>query len=815
MTSRLRLLSLPLLTAAVMVMPAALSGQVREGDAAERAAYWRARDAYPFVEEPAMARIRAFESLRLDAPNAPSVPQPGGRNRFTPLGPFAVVAPNSFFFSAPQPDAGRVSSIALHPTLPGTFWVGTPNGGVWTTANGGFTWQALTDNECAKSVGGLVVDQVNPDIIYAGMGHRTESTAQACGLLRSTNGGATWTRLAATEFNLQRTWAMHLDPRSAGSTQSATLLVANNNGLWRSTNGGEVFTRLRTGTHSSVVGHPANGAIMYAAQRGAMSANAVLIRSADGGATWAPLVDLFPDAGAGRVEMATSAADPDALWIVAERLSDARLLGLYRWHPQSGIQKLNANNLYTGATRLDFGSQSWWNLVVAVDPTNAQRIYLGGLRAYRSDDGGNSFTEMASNIHVDWHAIAVHPTDPRRVFAGNDGGLVVSTDGGTTFTTRNGGMATMLFYPGIAVHPTIPGYVLGGTQDNGSMRSGFFSVFEGVTSGDGGFAAINPQNPSIMWTTCQRSHQQDCIYRISGGSVVSRRAGIDVSDRSAFLPPLVMSPSDPTRLYFGTQRLWRTINEGLAWTAQSVDLSKGSGHISTVVEAPNAPAAVWVGTSDGKVWVSRDATESWTDVSAGLPDRFIAKLAVDVTNPDRVYAAIGGFGTGKVFRTTNGGTTWENVGGGLPDVPGTAVLLIPGSQRVFFASDLGVWESTTGAAPWTRSEGLPPVRTNDLVFQAPFNLVIAATFGRGLYSMDIGPQSTALRGDVNRDGTVNAADALLIQRVITGQALTAPQTAFPHGDANCDGVVNSADVLLVLRFAVGASVGTACVGTVR
>lgn len=815
MTSRSRLVRLPLLTVALAVAPSALAAQLREGDAGERAAYWRALDAYPYADEPPMARIRAFESLRLDAPRAPSVPQPGGRGRFTQLGPFAVVQTDGFYLSAPQPDAGRVTSIALHPTLPGTYYAGTAGGGLWKTTNGGFTWQALTDNECGKDIGAVVVDPVNPEIVYAGMGNRVESPGQACGLLRSTNGGESWTRLAATQFNQRRTWAMHLDPRTAGSVSSAVLLVGNDIGLWRSTNGGTAFTQVRTGLHSAVAGHPANGAIMYAARYGFASTPAEVVRSTDGGATWSVIADALPVAEAGRVELATSAADPDALWIAAERRSDARLLGLYRWHPATGLTTLNASGLFPGGPRLDFGAQTWWNLALAVDPVDAQRIYLGGVRAYRSNDGGNSFTEMARSIHVDWHTIVVHPTDPRRIFAGNDGGLVVSTDRGDNFTTRNGGMATMMFYPGIAVHPTIPGYVLGGTQDNGSMRSGFFTVFEGVSGGDGGFAAINPQNPSIMWTTCQQAGALGCLYRVSGSTVVNRSTGISVGDRHGFIAPLVMSPADPTRLYYGTQRLWRTTNEGLAWNARSGDLTKGSGVITTIVEAPSASGVVWVGTSDGKVWVSADATDTWSDVSAGLPDRAVSKVAVDATNPDRAYVAIGGFGTSKLWRTTNRGATWEDVGAGLPDVPGRAALLIPGTQRVFYAGDLGVWESGTGAPPWTRTEGLPAVRTNDLAYQAPFNLVIAATFGRGLWSMDIGPQNTALRGDINRDGTVNAADALLIQRVIAGQALTPPLTAFPHGDANCDGVVNAVDALLVLRFAVGASVGGACVGSVQ
>jgi hypothetical protein len=147
-------------------------------------------------------------------------------------------------------------------------------------------------------------------------------------------------------------------------------------------------------------------------------------------------------------------------------------------------------------------------------------------------------------------------------------------------------------------------------------------------------------------------------------------------------------------------------------------------------------------------------------------------------------------------------------------VPASAVLAIPGTSRVFVGTDLGVYESLTGTAPWTRVAGLPMVRTTDLAFQPRFDLVVASTYGRGLWALNIGTQITALRGDVDRNGSVNAADALLIQQALAGEALPGTLTLLPHADANCDGVVSVVDAVLVLRFSVGAPAG-ACVGTVR
>jgi hypothetical protein len=294
-----------------------------------------------------------------------------------------------------------------------------------------------------------------------------------------------------------------------------------------------------------------------------------------------------------------------------------------------------------------------------------------------------------------------------------------------------------------------------------------------------------------------------------------RRSGISLTDRHPFIAPLVMSPTDPTRLYYATQRLWRTADEGLLWTARSADLSKGSGTISAIAEAPSDALTVYVGTNDGNLWVSTDGTASWRGPAPGLPNRAVTDVAVDAANANRAWVTLGGFGTSHVYLTEDAGLSWMDVGGGLPDVPAYAALAIPGTARVFVGTDIGVYESVTGTAPWLRIPGLPVVRTTDLVFQARFNLVVAGTYGRGLWGLDIGAQETGLRGDVDRNGVVNATDALLIQQAVAGQQLPGSLSPFPNGDADCDGVVSLRDAVVILRHLVQLPTAGACVGTVR
>ncbi|HKS07010.1 MAG TPA: dockerin type I domain-containing protein [Gemmatimonadaceae bacterium] len=791
-----------------------------EGGPELRAEYMRWIETYPsFDDDVTRARIRAWEQLgarRMGPRLASILPAPGGAGTFTPLGPFGLVQENGFFFSAPQAEGGRVAAIAIDPSRRNTIYVGTANGGVWKSTDAGFSWRALTDDQCGMTIGSIVVDPVNTDMVYASTGEPSETSSHGCGILRSIDGGNSWTRLGATTFDRVRIYAIHIDPRTAGSISASTIVAASSSGLWRSTNGGTTWTRAFTGVFSDVIGHPANGAIMYAVRFGQGSGSpGAFFRSVDGGALWTEITGTFPGIDASRIELAVSASRPDAVYAIAGRRSNSTLLGVYRWEESSGMVDLGTNGLIFPTNRIDFGAQTGYDLAIAVDPVDANRIYVAGVRAFRSIDGGASYVEMAPTVHVDWHVIRIDPADRTRVFVGNDGGIFASLDRTESFQSRNYGISTQMFYPGIAVHPSNAAFVLGGLQDNGTIRAGAFSIYEGVSGGDGGFAAINPNDPSVFWTTCQRAAAQGCLWRHTSTGRSVRRNGIDVNDRHPFIAPLVMSPNDPTRLYYATQRLWRTTDEGLLWTAQSVDLTKGTGTIAAIAEAPGNANYVYVGTNDGNLWVSDNATSTWRGPATGLPDRALTDVAIDAADPLRAWVAIGGFGSSHLFSTANAGVSWTDAGAGLPDVPASAVLAVPGTTRVYVGTDLGVYESLTGAPPWVRVPGLPMVRTTDLIYQPRFNLVIAGTYGRGLWGLNIGTQSTVLRGDVDQNGVVNPADALLIQQAVSGQALPPALALFPYADANCDGTVSVTDAVLVLRFSVGASVNGACVGTIR
>jgi hypothetical protein len=793
---------------------------VAEGDAEVRAAWLRQLwDAAPGSDEGRTGmsfNVWLAEQSRLASALAPT----GLPGRWTSIGPLGFYGDNGFFGSLPQLDAGRVPTVAFHPTNRGTIFVGTSAGGVWRTTNEGASWTPVTDALCSLVIGSVAIDPVNPQVVYAATGEPSEGT-EGCGILRSTDGGDSWATLGASFFGsgiggvAARFYSLVVDRASAGTPASTILVGATNGGIVRSADGGGSWTLSVVGNFSDVVQHPTNATVFFAVRRGLSTSAGTLFRSRDRGVSWSPVSSFDPGA-VGRIEMAVSAAAPGDVWMVASTLTSA-FGGLFRY---SDATETRTTLVAAGVTappavagRNNFGTQGNYDLMIAVDHTNPSRIFLGGVRAYRSIDGGASFTEIAANIHCDWHTIVVDPSDPRRVLAGSDGGLFLSRDGGDTFLAINAGLATTLHYPGLSLHPTDPSGVLTGMQDNGTIlaRNGI-AQYTGIFGGDGAYTAINPTTPELMYVSSQNGN----LVRVDArtGQYFGITGGIDASERRSFIAPFVIDAARPTRLYFGGARLYRTSNQGGAWTAISPDLTRGTGVITAIAVAPSDTTRLYVGTSDANVRFSTDFGVTWTAPTTVLPTRSVGDISVDPSNAARAVVTFTSTGSSHVFLTTDGGLTWTSIGTALPDVTTQASAWGP-AGRLYVGNMLGVYESADLGASWTRMGGLPTVRVTDLVYNATTNRLVAATYGRGLWAFDFSTGAAVLRGDVNADGSVNAADALVIQRALVGLVVQPSVQLFPRADANCDGRVDILDATLVLRFAVGAATGGACVGTVR
>ena len=811
-----------------------LRAQEDEHEGAEfqrrRKAWFDSRRAYPNSEPDWEGMMRTRMQLRR-AGGFSAIPFANlSSGAWTPVGPngfFGV----GFWDSGPQTDAGRIYAIALHPTLSHTMFVASPNGGIWSTSTGGANWNPVFDTQCTLQMSTVRIDPVNPSIMYAGAAYSIG--AAGCAIFRSLDGGSSWAPwnggLNFTAYNSGFINELYIDPASAGSTTATTMMFNfGGSGIYRSTTSGANWSHpLLFGYVTSIVGLPGRPGVVFAGVADyatATSTRSGLYRSADNGVTWVQVSSGTMDfTSTGRFQLATSPAQPNSVWVIAGSKGSS-FQTVSKWDDVTSTHtRLAAYGIdLTSGGRTHFGTQATYDLAIAVDPTNVNNIYIAGVRAFKSTDGGATFTAMATEIHCDWHALVIDPRNALRLFAGTDGGVFVSNDAGNSWVSRNTGLVVSMFYPGVTQHPTDANVILGGLQDNGTLMSNGTTLFNSVMGGDGGFSAINYTTPTIVWSTCQWSTTTGaCIQkRVQSGlsfTYPTVKTGISSFDRAEFIPPLVMDPVTPTTLYFGTHRLYRTVNDGVLWTAISDDLTKGAGDITAIAVSPSDPTTVYVGTNDGNVQVTRNGGTLFTVSTSGLPNRAVSDFAIDRTDPTRALVTFSGSGAGHVYMTTTAGATWTNASGTLADMPANAIVIVDDSPNHFFlGNDVGVYESTDAGLTWTNSPaGLPNVAVNDLSYNTTTKQLVAATFGRGLFKYSLANPSAVLRGDVNRDATVNAFDALLIQQALIGLAMPTGLTSLPHGDANCDGKLDAADALIVLRASVGLVTAGACVGTNR
>ncbi|MFL5462827.1 MAG: hypothetical protein ACJ8AC_02145 [Gemmatimonadaceae bacterium] len=805
---------------------AQVTGEAKE-DVKGREEYFWFQRSYPSTERPyaqmERARMSVMSSRQAQFNIAFSAGVAGGWRSLGPNGVFA--ADNGFFTSGPMLDVGRVTAVA--PSTAGSLFVGTASGGVWRSTSGGY-WTPLTDTQCNLTVGALTIDAADPNVIFAATGEYN-TNSWGCGILRSIDGGATWTQLGATSFRVKigttpagsASFGKLLVMRPPGGTVDNTVLIGSTNvAIYRSPDGGATWSISLIGATASLAAHPTKAGTIFAGTTDNFDASRRgLYKSIDNGVTWALLPPL-PGVAADniqRIELAVTPASPDLVYAVVggDDALDFGLIGLFVWNDAAGTwTRLAARGLYTNSSRGDMGTQTWYDLAIAVDPRDAARIYLAGQRGFRSVDGGTTFNPMGMEVHVDWHSIAIDPSNPDLLYIGTDGGIFTSTDAGNTWLGRNAGLTVTQYYPGISATPN-GSRIMGGSQDNGTHIYTGSMYWNGFSGGDGGYTAINYDNPQIFYSETQWDPIRGAnIFRYDGSSVTQRKNGISASDRGSFIPPLVMDPVTATTLYFGTHRLYKTINEGTSWSAISQDLSKGSGVITTIAVSKSAPLTIYVGTSDGNVSVTKDGGTTFTTSISGLPNRYITRIAVDPTDATHALLTVSGFASGHVFETKNAGALWSDISVGLVDAPANSVTFVNG-VGIMVGTDVGVFQATSPGATWVSGPpGIPNVIVEDLISVSGANLVLAGTYGRGMFAYAIGGEVPVLRGDVNADAQVNAFDALLIQQALVG-TLPASTAIYPRGDADCNQAIQSADAVHVLRAAVGLTSAGVCVNTVK
>ncbi|HXG82794.1 MAG TPA: FG-GAP-like repeat-containing protein [Pyrinomonadaceae bacterium] len=742
-------------------IPTPRTEEESEENAEKRQDWFDFQRTYPFNEIPVDARKKAWEKRPKDAKGTNGLEV----SAWQPIGPLST---NSYFPNNWGLTSGRVNAVAVSPSNPQLILIGAATGGIWRSVDGGANFAPTSDNQVDLAVGSIAFAPGNPSIVYAGMGDKAGTSYLGTGVLKSTDGGQTWTRVSGSTLpapgSITKIEVDAADPNRVYVAQYASRSGASifSSGFYISNDGGVTWTRTMTGLTRDLIVHPSQPNTLYLAMTrvdpstSPFGATGGVFKSTDAGRTWTRIY-TSPFSTTSNIKIAATPAAAQNLYVLVGSGSTVRV-------ETSTDEGANWTNR---ASAFDTGQFSY-NCYLFVHPTNPNTIYVGTRDLWRSVDGGATYGNVTNNFsvsgsysprvsksHPDQHHFYISPTDPNLVYIANDGGLWRSTDGLNTLQSLNATLNLTMF-TSLATHPTDASRTYGGTQDNGTQKRTGAQSWTEFSTGDGGQTVIDPVDPSIVYTTYVYNdvHRYNSNGDSYGGKIGSNTTF--ATDRSAFYPPFVGNGVDST-LYFGTYRLYASSNRGGAWLAPSGDndlTNGGSDTLSAIGVGRSNANILYTGSAQGKVMVSKDAGLTWTSANANLPVRFIKSIKVSLTDSNTAYLTVSGYNSGHIFKTVNAGTTWTDISGNLPNIPTNTLLIDPlNANTLYVGTDIGIFRSTTDGGTWESfNAGLPPAIITALTFQPSTGLMQAASYGRGAYEVTISSAPSAAKTKFDYDG---------------------------------------------------------------
>ena len=745
---------------------------------------------------------------------------------------------NGFKFRSIGPAfmSGRIADIAIDPKNENVWYVAVGSGGVWKTENAGTTWMPLTDNMPFYSTGCITIDPHNNSSIWLGTGENVggRHVGIGHGVYHSKDGGKSWKDMGLKKSEHISKIIVHPeDPNTLWvASQGPLWSPGGERGLFKTTDGGKTWKNTLeinewTGVTDLVI-DPTNPDILYAASWQKHRNVAALIgggpgtslyKSVNGGDSWSKIDKGLPGSNKGKIGLAISPMQPNVLYAAVEL--DKRAGAVYR-SENSGGSWSKMSDTVSGGT----GPHYYQELVAS--PHVFDKIYLMNVRVLVSDNGGKTFYTMTERKkHSDNHSLTFKANDPNYMLIGTDGGIYESFDDSASWKFV-GNLPLTQFYK-LAVDDAEPFYnIYGGTQDNNTQggpsrtfkRSGISNAdWYVVLGGDGHQPATEPGNPDIIYAQSQQGY----INRIdmTNGEAVSVRPqeGIDEPyERFNWDSPILVSYHDPKRLYFGTQRVWRSENRGDSWTTVSGDLTKDEERlalpimgrtqsfdnawdvyamstyntITSLSESRIDENILYAGTDDGIIQYTKDGGASWSKMTVdNLPDTpssaFVNDIKADLHDTETAYVLLDNhkFGDYKpyIFKTSNGGKKWTSISEGIPD--GTLLWRIVqdhvNPNLLFLGTEYGVYISLNQGEKWHKfSNGLPTIPVRDIAIQKRENDLVLATFGRSFYILD---DYSALRDlseeTLSKDGVIfKPRKALQFNQIPGGTSSDGGQTYY-------------------------------------
>jgi hypothetical protein len=761
---------------------------------------WSNMRTYPFPELKAENFTQAFEQGRHMSLEAQASKL--GLNAPT-TAPWTELGPWNF--------SGRILSLAIHPSNANIMFAGSASGGLWKTTTGGTnpagtkSWAYVPTGFPVLGVSSIAINPTTPNTMFIGTGEVYNSAAAATGvigaghirtfrgsygigILKSVDGGTTWTQsLAFTKSAVKGVMDLVINP-----TNTNIIYAATTDGVYRTIDNGSTWTLVHNVTMAmSLAFKPGDPTVLYVGSGNFSSSGAGIYRCTNATAatpSFTKLTTGLPTPISGKIQLAVT---PNNVNVIYASIGNDPA---FASDPNGLYKSTDGGNTWTGmqtGANTIIGQQGWYGHSVAVSNANANLVLWGELNTFRSTNGGSTKTqtgtwslwnvnnttisttqEGTSNgyVHADVHRIVCSSADAtgNTFFVLTDGGVFKTTNGGTSFITLNGGLNTSQIYSNISVATSNPNFMLCGLQDNEAM------IYEGNPGcrrvgslGDGFHTAIKPNGTTCFVESYYFNRRRSTNLTPSFGGTTGA-----VAEVACFNVPFVYSQTAAsTTMFGGTIYFKKSTDDGVTWNnlnggaaiagPQNPMIHMAAPNDNTVYfsSAPSTSPAL-----RSKLWKTTNGGTSFSEITGTLPDRYYSHVAVDPTNANRMVVTLSGFGSSHVFMSTNGGTSWCDIGAGLPDVPTNTVIFDPTDvATIYIGNDIGVYYAhgvPTGAvgASYTLSwisynEGFSDaIMVSDMAVTSTLKLRLGS-YGRGLWERDLAPAATLPARVVTFSGT--------------------------------------------------------------
>ncbi|MDX1684449.1 MAG: hypothetical protein R3275_04385 [Saprospiraceae bacterium] len=662
----------------------------------------------------------------------------------------------------PKNIGGRITDVEMPFNSMDDIWIGAASGGAWKTTDRGLSWTEMTLDLGSPPIGDIAVRQTNPQEVWIGTGESNGGSGsiayEGFGIFRSRNGGQSWENMGLE--NSGSIGRIALDPSDPFTIYVAAMgyLFEENSerGIFRSRDGGKTWENILylgpTSGGSDIIVDPNDPDILYASvwerikfpdHKIYWGPTSGIYKSIDGGDNWTKLTNGLPKDSLCRIGIAMAPSNTQRLYALVTGI-DGVFEGFYVTSDGGQSWDKSREDL-----SWNYRTAGYWYCNLTVDPDDINTVFLCGLYMIKTENAGQSF-EGVCDMHVDQHSIFLHPMNSDFGLVGNDGGLYL-TNNQFENCVKYKNIPITQFYT-CTIDPIDDSILYGGTQDNNPLiRRAGNDNWSKMLGGDGFVTLPDPRNNDVIYTEYQYGN---LFKSTDGGRDWSRITdGID-RERSNWNTPFMFEPGNPDVLYFGSHKMHKTVDGGDNWSQISEDLSNGErrnlvfGTITSIDVSPLDINTIIAGTDDGNVWITRNGGTDWLKVSENLPDRWVTSVTCDPHDGEAFFVTYSGLKWHEylphVFRSDDGGSNWVDLSQDLPEVPVNDLIVDPvDSRRYWIATDLGVFETFDGGQTWELlGQNIPVAIVNDIDFRADTRMLLAATYGRSMYSIEVPPLTT-------------------------------------------------------------------------